>query len=667
MGHGLLTTPAPSFRARISPIAAATWGAWALMVLLLGLRCVWDIDFWWQLATGRAIAAEGLPSADLFTVTRLGSPRIESAWLYCRGLAWLHDGFGVQACVVLKALMLLGSFGLVAWTAIRRCGWLVACGIMTVAAVAASQRFVLRPEVVSYACLAVFIFVLDKDERTPTRWVFALPIVQCVWTNCHSYFPLGLLIIGLWALRWGSRGRSFGVFGLCVAATFVNPFGARLHGVAFDHLRAIVDPSATGFVLLGGGLAVAAAVVWSFVRLGQRSAGSGKLGPYRRAGLLVAAGAVFVAAVWFVAGEATSTATWLVAMTERHAISELTPTLSAPVVFVATLAWGGMVCLWLAAVVGAGLSGAGRIRWWMVANSLVMLALSFLAIRNLPLFALAAVPVIAECVAVIRDRVRGVWARCGPGFGDGSTASALGIVAAGLCVAVNVFLIRDLWTDRFHLRQGDSNQRGVGLARHAFALRSADFLDEAAAPREVFCDPNAGSVLLARGYRVFTDPRQVAGLLDEFLSLAESPARLPAALDAMNFDVVVIELRWRGFMRVLLSRSDWVLVHADSEAATFFRRGVPGPTDVRLRPRAWAAELRASVPIPRALGAGSAVSRIAQPFASERAGHLSLLLGDYEGAAAYFREAKAAFPAVFSSEPELVLCEERVSSRRDQR
>jgi len=657
-----VTPPCTSNNDTSQIIPLATWSLWALLVLLLGLRRVWDIDYWWQLATGRAISVDGLSRADVFTFTRAGSPRIESAWLYCRGLAFLNDSLGVGFCVALKAVIMLGAFGLLARMAARRCGWLAACIVLTIAVVASSQRFVLRPEIVSYGCLAIGLYILEREERAPTRWLFVLPVVQCLWTNCHSYFPLGLLVAGLWALQSIFKGRrsaarAWSVVVLSVAATFVNPYGPRMHEVAFNHLRAILDPAliVPGAVAAGVFAAGGVAIVVIARKRADRPSRN------RRASVMAGSGLGLAVLAWWVVqrGAGTSSTTgWLAGLTERNVIGELSPTLLSPVVFTATIGWAALVMVWLF----LGVVGAGKIRWWTWLFSCAMLALSFMAIRNLPLFAFAAIPVIAESVPVARTRLRAwltrgafrMWLR------DSAARDALRTITAGLCAAACLYLVRDLWTDRFHLRQGDSNQRGLALAPHAFTTGSADFLDTCGGPREVFCGPDAGSVLLARGHRVYTDPRQVAGLLDEFLELADAPARLPAELDRLNVDVAVIELRWLGFMRVLLARPDWLLAHADSEAATFFRRGVPGPTDVRARARPWAAGLRASVSPPRPLAKGGPFARIDQPFPSERAGHLSLMLGDYAGAREYFREARAAYPDAFTSGAELARCEERL-------
>jgi hypothetical protein len=110
-----------------------------------------------------------------------------------------------------------------------------------------SIHYLARPHVFTLALLPVCLWIIDRDRRSATNWLWSIPVLQIAWTNLHGGFMAMIACVGLlmageavaclpdwFAGRRSPEGETrvkrYGLlFVLCVAATFVNPFGWHLH------------------------------------------------------------------------------------------------------------------------------------------------------------------------------------------------------------------------------------------------------------------------------------------------------------------------------------------------------------------------------------------------------------------------------------------------------
>lgn len=658
-------------------IAVPALGAAILVVALLGIRRVWDVDYWWQVATGRwMIEHHAIMRADVFTWTRPGTARIESSWLYCVVLEGLVRAGGVALAVCVKAALMLGAFGSVAWAGLVRTdgrggvwgvgGWIaVSCAAM-VAALASSQRFVLRPEVVTYAMLGVFVLVVSRWGMRRGVWV--LPALMIVWTNCHSGFGLGLLVVGAWwceavaaawtgrggAERWNESRRSAGVLVLCAGATLVTPYGLGLHRVAFDHLGTMVGG------LEGSGVWARVLVLVGCVLVGVgawfargRAEGATRLGRAFVCGVTFVVGALTLLWVvrpdlipemgeWVELGETSSI--------EKAVISEL----ASPLVLDPGFTAIGYFRLLIGMVCGSVLVSGGRVRlmWLVLVGAGLVLAMT--AVRNVPILALVSVPVI------VGPGAAGVSRRLGPtALAWGQTALAAAVVGLGVHQA------RALVTDRFHIVQGDSNQFGLGIAANQFALTSVEFaarhLREPGGvgwTTRVFNASAAGGVLIHAGVPVFIDPRFLSGSLEEYLRYMESPEVFSARLDEAGVGACVLTPVQSALAAHIAGMAGWRLVFADATGVVLFRDGV-GSGAARLDVAtdggvAWLAGLRAGLPSPHSPRSAGVLGRVANPSAYLAAARLAAALGAHEAAQRLYLDAHDAYPPVFRADGELM-------------
>lgn len=186
----LMTVP----RSRLSRSACyAALAGLALFFLALAIQDIWVADLWWQLRTGQWIAEHrALPAVDTLSFTAAGKEWIEMRWLYCL-LAYLGWQAGGPALLVLLQTAVLGAaFFVLAWGSRRILTTLPGVLVMLLGVWAGSTRFVVRPELISYLLLPVFLVVLDGLRRGRfARLGKGLPALQILWTNSHTLFIFG--------------------------------------------------------------------------------------------------------------------------------------------------------------------------------------------------------------------------------------------------------------------------------------------------------------------------------------------------------------------------------------------------------------------------------------------------------------------------------------------
>lgn len=261
--------------------------ALALLTLACCWQTIWASDFWWQLATGRYIAENGIPSHDAFTYASAGREWIEMRWLFCYGLYQLVNSLGFWSATLLETLLIAGAFGFCAAAAYRFCkSGAFAIGLAGAALFASSERFFVRPEAVSYLFFALFLFLLVREGETASYRALWLVPLQIIWTNSSTLFALGPAVVFVWVLSfalkrsWPSAGRASLVFiGVC-AACLINPYVIRgalfplqlfteLHGTAFkEYITELRGPLFYGignsallmFYLLSAGFAAAVVI-----------------------------------------------------------------------------------------------------------------------------------------------------------------------------------------------------------------------------------------------------------------------------------------------------------------------------------------------------------------------------------------------------------------------
>jgi hypothetical protein len=221
----------------------------ALVFAAAGIGRNYQTDLWHHLARGRVIAAEGrLLDEDRFSCTVAGQPFQDANWawqvlhyeLFRQGGLPLLQAF--NAAVLAAAMAVLGAL------CARRSGSLSASAAVGILVFLGLWQLVLiRPQTFSLLYFVLLYACLEGSLSRPWLLVFP-PVILAAWANTHGGFPVGLALVGCYALGTGLAGlsagegdmgprlaaglRASGPWAVCLlaslAATCVNPYGWRV-------------------------------------------------------------------------------------------------------------------------------------------------------------------------------------------------------------------------------------------------------------------------------------------------------------------------------------------------------------------------------------------------------------------------------------------------------
>jgi hypothetical protein len=210
-----------------------------------------DADTGWHIRNGESIlATRSVPRTDLFSYTMAGQPWFAWEWLYDAGIAAIHHVAGLNGVVLFTAMVIAGTFALLFQFLLRRSrNFAVAVSLTLLAAAAAQVHMLARPHVLSWLFTLLWVRALyrfKEGERFALLW---LPPLMLLWVNVHGGFILGLVLLGVFACAgaWdllanpskAGRGRIMSlaaVFVVCLAITFVTPYGYKLHVHVYQYL-----------------------------------------------------------------------------------------------------------------------------------------------------------------------------------------------------------------------------------------------------------------------------------------------------------------------------------------------------------------------------------------------------------------------------------------------
>jgi len=233
-------TPTLSDLAFLLPILVLFWSTTGVGWLLT------DSDTGWHIRTGEWILRnQEVPSADIFSFTMAGRPWVAWEWLSDIVMALAHRTGGL-AGVVFVAMLLLGVTSVCIYRqAVAECGHrFIALALTWLALSASTIHWLARPHLVTPLMAAVFCRILNSVERKrEPRLLWGLPLLTILWANLHGGFFVGVALICTYAtgaaaegLLSGSRDTAWSrsrnylcAAAGCALASFLNPYGYRLH------------------------------------------------------------------------------------------------------------------------------------------------------------------------------------------------------------------------------------------------------------------------------------------------------------------------------------------------------------------------------------------------------------------------------------------------------
>lgn len=207
---------------------------WVTGAYLIHELC--SLDIWWQLTIGEDILRQlQIPDTNLYSAGALNQPYHDSHWLFQIALAFSHRLAGLNGPILFMALVWGGVFAIV-YREIRATSstaWAVLLCFLAVSACA--ERFLPRPEIISFLMVALFYHLLRQGKYKSGRQLALLILLQIIWVNSHGLFVIGPFMVGCYWLQHAIRYRTGEenhfrqlslLLALITAALFVSPYGS---------------------------------------------------------------------------------------------------------------------------------------------------------------------------------------------------------------------------------------------------------------------------------------------------------------------------------------------------------------------------------------------------------------------------------------------------------
>lgn len=232
----------------------------ALCAFVLGMKQLREPDIWWQLLAGRWMLDNGsITRTDIFSYTMQGSQWINVKWLYEVIIALFEKVMGPEVVILLQAIVNVVIVWLLFKTSKAIAEYskntynILAVAIAVMVFLAISEyRMAGRPEMVSHLMATLYVFILWRNPSFEFKRILWLVPLQCLWSNMHEAYPVGIVIIG--ATTAGSllsylitrdkqklqqTGRIVSVFVLAILVILCNPNGMVLWNQPFEIYRQV--------------------------------------------------------------------------------------------------------------------------------------------------------------------------------------------------------------------------------------------------------------------------------------------------------------------------------------------------------------------------------------------------------------------------------------------
>lgn len=209
-------------------------------------RALEDPDIWWHLADARQlVTTHHFMQAEPNSFTVGGKPWVNPEWLAELPYWFSYKALHYRGIYLLEWLVLCANLIFMYWRGYKRSGhagaaWWAAALAFTLISVNAGPRTI----AIAYLAMGAELAILEAYERGNARALWLLPPLFAIWVNLHGSWLIGLALFGLYilcgsfefkhgaidqeAFSPSARNQLLIIFGLCLVALLINPYGWRL-------------------------------------------------------------------------------------------------------------------------------------------------------------------------------------------------------------------------------------------------------------------------------------------------------------------------------------------------------------------------------------------------------------------------------------------------------
>jgi tetratricopeptide (TPR) repeat protein len=492
--------------------------AFALLVLVFAYVPILDQDIWWHLKGGWYIVTHHrVPHWNTFAYPTK-APWVDLHWLF-QVLAYeLWQRFGPSGLIALKVGAIAATWGIITRLSSPRGRLLAMLPLLVLGVIAANERMRDRPETLTYLFLSVELALLLRWRRHPgTALLFVLVALQVVWANVHALSAIGVAVVGSFAVGEAIRLR-LGTLALLPGSH--PPLSVRNVGyLVLACVVCVVALAATPYGLKGAFFPLEILDRLHHYPIDVRELAS----PF----------------------------------------SSFRPTQAVLAFHVLWVAVAGVVALSLP-----------RVDISLLLTTLGLFTLAASARRNIPLFAITALPLVGAQLSVVESRLRRFAI-------SGAACHPLRILASVGIVAAPILLARDVASGRFAARDRLVRPFGGGVYEGFVPKGAVDYVIANHLQGNVFNDIASGNYFIYRAYpkrRAFIDGRMEAvpdSLLTDYERALASDAGWRALDASYRFSYVLLAHRNDSkFFLIRKLRADpaWVLLYIDPVSIVFGRR-----------------------------------------------------------------------------------------------
>jgi len=170
-----------------------------ISLFLMTLRPVTDPDFWWHLRTGQLIAeTHVIPRTDPYSFTNNDQPWVTHEWLSELIIYSLYCLGSYSLLIIVFSLIITTAFFFAYLRCPSRSRPYIAGFVLLLGAVATAPTWGVRPQMISLLLTGLVLLLLTRYwQEDRIKYIIPLPLITLLWVNLHAGYLLGLVVIAI--------------------------------------------------------------------------------------------------------------------------------------------------------------------------------------------------------------------------------------------------------------------------------------------------------------------------------------------------------------------------------------------------------------------------------------------------------------------------------------
>ena len=133
----------------------------------------------------------GFYATEPYVYSALKQPFIYSSWMFGLICYYLYHLFGVNGVIIAKSGIITLTYFVLLKDSLRPYkNHSLSIIVLIVIVIISRHRFTERPDTVAFLFLAINVFALNAFFHDGKKYLYILPVVNCLWANCHSSINL---------------------------------------------------------------------------------------------------------------------------------------------------------------------------------------------------------------------------------------------------------------------------------------------------------------------------------------------------------------------------------------------------------------------------------------------------------------------------------------------